>query len=135
MQKKATVLLALAAAAVAGVVWFGWAVWQDGEPSGNGLDGSPGLHIDVVAPKEPDLIQSEGKLSVGELTDGYDHSQTLQPPAPEYTDDYTTFDDPAWNAQEGTGMVPQDKRAYSSNPKQPQYDDREVYGGNIPGHQ
>lgn len=117
MQKKATLLLAVTGVALAGAIWFGWMVINEGAGQSGGDGSGPTLHIDVVAPNEPEAIHSDGKLGVGELTDNYDHSQTMAPPASaQDADGYTTFDDPAWNATEGTGITPQDKRVYNSDP-------------------
>jgi hypothetical protein len=93
---------------------------SDNRP-GESVDG-PALHIDVVAPKEPELAQTSGKLSVGELTDAYDHTETLQRAAPaEDPNDYTAWDDGAWVAETGTGDPRDDKRIYRSDED---YDDR-----------
>jgi|GEM_PF-2268094 len=93
---------------------LGLAGCSDSRP-GQTVDG-PALHIDVVAPKEPELAETSGKLSVGELTDAYDHAETLQRAAPvEDADDYVTWDDGAWAAETGTGDVPVEKRVYRSD--------------------
>lgn len=92
---------------------------------GESVDG-PALHIDVVAPKEPEVAESSGKLSVGELTNAYDHTETLQRAAPaEDPNDYTTWDDGAWAAETGTGDPRDDKRIYRSDSD---YDDQKPRG-------
>jgi len=66
--------------------------------------GGEGLRVDVVAPREPEIVPAGGQLSVGDLANGYDHEQTMarahaveQP-----VDDIgTTWNDENW--AEGTG--------------------------------
>ena len=118
MQKKAAVLLGGAAIALAGLGWFGMSVLKEirNEP-GSSISGQ-GLHIDVVAPTEPAPVQSSGQLGVGDLNNGYDHSQAMAAPdAAENSDDYARFDDGSWNAETGTGLHIEDKRVYSTEPK------------------
>lgn len=64
------------------------------------------LRVDVVAPKEPEIIASSGQLSVGELNNGYDHQLTMER-ARQYDepaeDVGTSWDDDSWAYAEGTG--------------------------------
>lgn len=58
----------------------GWAAWNSTAIAHRDVVGG-GLHIEVVAPKEPDLPASS-IMAVGELRDGYVHDPgRLQPPA------------------------------------------------------
>lgn len=58
----------------------GWAAWSSTAIAHRNTDG-PGMHIEVVAPREPDLPASS-IMTVGDLRDGYVHDpQKLQPPA------------------------------------------------------
>lgn len=63
------------------------------------------LKVDVVAPREPEIIPASGQLSVGELANSYDHEATMarvQPQPPE-DDIGTTWNDDGWIYSEGTG--------------------------------
>ena len=118
MQKKAAVLLGGAAIALAGLGWFGMAVLKEIRNEPGSSVGGQGLHIDVVAPNEPAPVASSGQLGVGDLNNGYDHSQAMSAPqAAENADDYARFDDGSWNAETGTGLNVEDKRTYSTEPK------------------
>ena len=58
----------------------GWAVWNSTAIAHRDAGGG-GLHIEVVAPQEPDL-PTGAVMSVGELRDGYVHDpDRLLPPA------------------------------------------------------
>lgn len=118
MQKKAAVFLGGAAIALAGLGWLGMTVLKEIRNEPGSSVGGPGLHIDVVAPTEPTPIASNGQLGVGDLNNGYDHSQAMAAPqASDNADDYTRFDDGSWNAETGTGLTVEDKRVYSTEPK------------------
>src|SRR5690606_27076603 len=58
----------------------GWAAWNSTAIAHRDVGGG-GLHVEVVAPKEPDL-PARSIMAVGELRDGYVHDpDRLQPPA------------------------------------------------------
>lgn len=120
MQKKAVVLLGIAALFVAGIAWFGLTVWSEinNEPGSNA--NGPALSIDVVAPKEPDAIKTSGQLSVGDLNNGYDHTATVEKaetaPA-EDQDGYTTWSDDNWS-NDSDAPQSEDKRILQSDPKE-----------------
>lgn len=79
------------------------------------------LKVDVVAPREPEIIAASGQLSVGELANSYDHEQTMaRAHASEVpVDDIgTSWNDDNWAYSEGTGpeTMPKDQ-VQSGDPK------------------
>lgn len=72
-----------------------------------------GLKVDVVAPREPEVISNTGQLAVGELANTYDHEATM---ARAHANDVpvdetgTSWNDDNWAYAEGTGpeMTPKD---------------------------
>lgn len=76
MSKQSLIWGGVALAVVAaGVIWFAMAVINEKDP--NKLTGGNSLRVDVVAPKEPETIQSSGQLAVGELANSYNHEETM----------------------------------------------------------
>ena len=58
----------------------GWAAWNS-TAIAHRDEGGAGLHVEVVAPREPDLPVT-GVMAVGDLRDDYVHDpERLQPPA------------------------------------------------------
>lgn len=83
--------------------------------------GGDALKVDVVAPREPEIVPTNGQLSVGDLANTYDHEQTMARvhASQEPVDDIgTTWNDDNWAYAEGTGpeIMPQDQ-VQQSDPK------------------
>ena len=81
------------------------------------------LKVDVVAPREPDIIPSSGQLSVGDLANSYDHQQTMDRArqSDQPADDIgTSWNDDSWAYSEGTGP------ATVSKETAPQHDPKAV---------
>ena len=92
------------------------------------VDGD-GLRVDVVAPKEPEIVPTQGQLSVGELADGYDHAATMQRAQEFETVDEdlgTSWNDESWAYEDGTG--PAIKQVPQSEP------DRDVKVTKVPAN-
>lgn len=119
MQKKAVVLLGIAAIVMAGIAWFGLTVWSEINHKPGSNASGPGLSIDVVAPKSPEPVRTSGQLSVGELNNGYDHTATMQKTEAAPAEDpnaYTAWNDDNWSGENAPPPV-EDKRTYQSDPK------------------
>ena len=119
MQKKAVVLLGIAAVLLAGIAWFGLTVWSEIRNEPGGSASGPALSIDVVAPKAPEPVQSTGQLSVGELSNGYEHTATIEKTEETPSEDpegYTTWNDDNWS-NDRTPPSSDDKRVYQSEAK------------------
>ena len=75
----------------------GWAAWNSTAIAHRDMVGAV-MHIEVVAPREPDL-PVPSLMAVGELRDGYVHDpQRLQPPA--VLDAEYAYIDDAWEEPE-----------------------------------
>lgn len=75
----------------------GWAAWNSTAVAQRDVAGDP-IHIEVVAPKEPDL-PPPSIMTVGELRDGYIHDpERLQPPAI-LDAEYAYLDDALWDPE------------------------------------
>lgn len=89
----------------AGIAWAGITVLGGSDEAAISADGT-GLRVDVVAPKEPEIINGGAQLGVGELADGYDHAETMariQTPEDTGEDIGTSWDDDNWTYSDGTG--------------------------------
>lgn len=109
MRKQSLLWSGIAFAVVAaGIAWAGITVLGGSdEPTAN-ADGTA-LRVDVVAPKEPEVVNSGGQLGVGELANGYDHTEAMARihPAEETGEDIgTSWNDDNWNYSDGTGPAP-----------------------------
>lgn len=110
MRKQTLSLLGLAAVAALGACSPDKTVEHSGGQA---------LKVDVVAPREPEIVASSGQLSVGELANGYDHEQTMarahaveQP-----VDDIgTMWNDENWAEGTGPALEPRDA-AITADPK------------------
>ncbi len=106
MRKQSLLWGGIAFAAVAaGIAWAGITVLGGSDEPAANPDGA-GLRVDVVAPKEPEAANSGGQLGVGELANGYDHTETMSRihPVDETGEDTgTSWNDDNWNHSDGTG--------------------------------
>lgn len=112
------------AALAAGIAWAGITVLGGSDEPAANPDGA-GLRVDVVAPKEPELANSGGQLGVGELANGYDHTETMsriQTPEETGEDIGTSWDDDNWTYSDGTG--PATRPAPSPAPSNDAMDDK-----------
>ncbi|MEG1453741.1 hypothetical protein [Brevundimonas sp.] len=109
MRKQSLLWGGIAFAVVAaGIAWAGITVLSGSDEPAANADGT-GLRVDVVAPKEPEVANSGGQLGVGELANGYDHTEAMARihPAEETGEDIgTSWNDDNWNYSDGTGPAP-----------------------------
>lgn len=81
MTMKATTAT-IAAIGLAAMLGGGWMLWRSTSISRGPTPEGPSIHVEVVAPVEPDLAPGP-ILAVGELSEGYEHDpERLLPPAP-----------------------------------------------------
>ncbi|WP_436355618.1 hypothetical protein [Brevundimonas sp. CEF1] len=93
MTMKATTAT-IAAIGLAAMIGGGWMLWRSTSIAHGPAADGPSIHVEVVAPVEPELAPSP-ILAVGELSDGYEHDpERLLPPAPLGADEMAL--DSAW---------------------------------------
>ncbi|PQZ77570.1 MULTISPECIES: hypothetical protein [unclassified Brevundimonas] len=93
MTMKATTAT-IATIGLAVLLGGGWMLWRSTSIAHGPAPSGPSIHVEVVAPIEPELAPSP-ILAVGELSDGYEHDpERMLPPAP-YGADETALDS-AW---------------------------------------
>lgn len=132
MRKQSLLWGGIALAVIVAIIaWAGITILGGSdEPTGH-ADGE-GLRVDVVAPKEPKIVSGSGQLGVGELANGYDHTETMariQTPEETGEDIGTSWDDDNWNYSEGTGPA---MNSDNTDKKQPLPTDKTVKVTKVP---
>ena len=97
MSKQSLIWGGVALAIVAaGVIWFAMAVINEKDP--DKLTGGSSLRVDVVAPKEPETINSSGQLAVGDLANSYNHEETMHRAEEQVAEEETgtSWNDDVW---------------------------------------